>query len=74
MSDHPIGADPHERAADAGHMPDECGGHEFDPTHARRPGSVAEELLRIGERVSALPVFDTRSPEEMLYDENGLPS
>jgi antitoxin VapB len=39
----------------------------------RRPG-LAEELLEIGRRFSALPVKDTRSDDEILgYDENGIP-
>ena len=33
------------------------------------------ELRRIQERVSRLPVFDDRTPEEIIgYDENGLPT
>lgn len=40
-----------------------------------RPPGLAEELLAIGERYSALPVLDDRSDEEILgYDENGIPS
>ena len=35
---------------------------------------LAEELADIRQRWSALPVIDTRSPEEIIgYDENGLP-
>ena len=34
---------------------------------------VAEKLLKIGEQCSRLPVLDTRAPDEMLYDERGLP-
>ncbi len=39
------------------------------------PGrSLAEELLEIGARCSALPEVDRRSAEEILgYDEHGLP-
>ena len=29
-------------------------------------------LLQIGRECAALPVLDERSPEEMLYDEQGL--
>lgn len=37
--------------------------------------AVAEKLLAIGARYSALPDKDTRTPDEILgYDENGLPS
>lgn len=32
-----------------------------------------ERLLQIGRECAALPVLDERSPEEMLYDEQGLP-
>ena len=35
--------------------------------------AVAERLLRIGKECAALPVFDRRKPDEMLYDERGLP-
>jgi antitoxin VapB len=35
---------------------------------------LAEDLAGIRQRWSALPVIDTRSPEEIIgYDENGLP-
>jgi antitoxin VapB len=41
----------------------------------RRHGRpLTEELRAIGERVAALPVLDSRSPDEILdYDERGLP-
>jgi antitoxin VapB len=32
-----------------------------------------EELMEIARRCAALPVLDDRSPDEMLYDEYGLP-
>ena len=32
-----------------------------------------ERLLQIGRECASLPVLDERSPEEMLYDEQGLP-
>lgn len=36
--------------------------------------SIREELARIRERCTALPVLDERSPDEIIgYDENGLP-
>ena len=34
---------------------------------------IAERLMEIGRRASRLPVLDPRSPDEMLYDEDGLP-
>jgi antitoxin VapB len=34
---------------------------------------VAREAMRIGRHFSALPVRDTRSLEELLYDDRGLP-
>jgi antitoxin VapB len=35
----------------------------------------AEEILRLAERVRALPVLSTRSEEEILgYDEHGIPT
>lgn len=40
----------------------------------RRAVPLAEELLEIGRRCSALPVLDPRPADEILgYDENGLP-
>ena len=34
---------------------------------------LVERLLQIGHECAALPVLDDRSPEDMLYDERGLP-
>jgi hypothetical protein len=34
---------------------------------------LAERLLEMGLRASALPVLDARDPDDMLYDEFGLP-
>lgn len=35
---------------------------------------LSDELLAIARRVSAMPVLDHRSPEQLLgYDEHGLP-
>ena len=34
---------------------------------------MAERLLQIGREFSRLPVIDPRHPDEMLYDEDGLP-
>jgi antitoxin VapB len=39
----------------------------------RNRAAVANRLLKIGRECAALPVVDDRSPEEMLYDQNGLP-
>ena len=39
----------------------------------RNTKALAQQLLEIGERCSKLPVLDDRTPEEMLYDEQGLP-
>ena len=39
-----------------------------------RPPGLADELLAIGKRYSALPVLDDRSDDEILgYDEHGIP-
>ncbi len=35
---------------------------------------LAEELNEIAEHCATLPILDNRSAEEILYDENGLPS
>ena len=39
----------------------------------RNKARLVERLLQIGHECAALPVLDDRSPEEMLYDERGLP-
>jgi len=39
----------------------------------RNRGALAKRLLKIGQGCARLPVLDKRSPDEMLYDENGLP-
>ncbi|MEO8125445.1 MAG: type II toxin-antitoxin system VapB family antitoxin [Bryobacteraceae bacterium] len=39
----------------------------------RNRDGLAWRLLEIGRECAKLPVLDARSPEEMLYDENGLP-
>ncbi len=37
--------------------------------------SLTDGIRRIQERVAALPVLDSRSPDEVLgYDDNGLPT
>ena len=46
------------------------------PAALRRPLKRAPSLARIREIqafVASLPDRDSRTPEEMLYDENGLP-
>jgi hypothetical protein len=39
----------------------------------RNRGALAERLLKIGRECAKLPVLDKRSPDEMLYDDSGLP-
>lgn len=39
----------------------------------RRRRRIVDDLNRIAEHCASLPVLDDRSPEEMLYDEHGLP-
>jgi antitoxin VapB len=39
----------------------------------RNRGALAERLLKIGRDCARLPVLDKRGPDEMLYDDNGLP-
>jgi antitoxin VapB len=39
----------------------------------RNRQALAERLLKIGDQCSRLPVLDIRAPDEMLYDERGLP-
>jgi antitoxin VapB len=34
---------------------------------------VAEKLMEIGRRAAARPILDDRHPDEILYDEFGLP-
>lgn len=37
------------------------------------PADLAKRLMEIGERFSKLPVYDSRSPDEIIgYDENGM--
>ncbi|RIK37359.1 MAG: antitoxin [Chloroflexi bacterium] len=39
------------------------------------PGSLKENLLRIGRECAMLPLLDRRTPDEILgYDEKGLPA
>lgn len=39
----------------------------------RNKTALVARLNEIGEHCSKLPVLDSRTPEEMLYDEHGLP-
>jgi antitoxin VapB len=39
----------------------------------RNKKALAKKLLEIGRHCATLPVLDERNPEEMLYDERGLP-
>lgn len=40
---------------------------------ARSKAGVADKLKRLAEECAALPVLDPRDPDEILYDEYGLP-
>ena len=42
-------------------------------TRARNRTGRVDRLLQIGRECAALPVLDERSPEDMLYDDRGLP-
>lgn len=35
---------------------------------------LVDEVMEIGRHFAALPVFDQRTLDEMLYDERGLPA
>jgi antitoxin VapB len=39
--------------------------------HNRR--AFVDRMLKIGRECAALPVLDRRTPEDMLYDKNGIP-
>ena len=39
----------------------------------RGRSGIAEKLMKIGRRCVSRPVADARSPDEILYDEDGLP-
>lgn len=39
---------------------------------SKRAG-LADKLLALGQECAALPTLDERDPDEILYDENGLP-
>jgi antitoxin VapB len=38
-----------------------------------RGDDLVEALMEIGRRCAALPLLDDRPPDEILYDERGLP-
>jgi len=41
---------------------------------ARRRAGLVERLMRLSEEVSALPILDDRTADEIIgYDEHGLP-
>ena len=43
--------------------------------HERSHSQRLERMMEIARRSAALPVFDTRSDDEIIgYDENGIPS
>ncbi|HWT32026.1 MAG TPA: type II toxin-antitoxin system VapB family antitoxin [Propylenella sp.] len=42
-------------------------------TKVRSREGLAARLKEIGRRAAALPVLDPRDPDDMLYDEDGLP-
>ncbi len=39
----------------------------------RNRQAVVKRLLETGHECAAMPVLDSRSPDDMLYDGNGLP-
>ena len=41
---------------------------------ARNADDFVREIMAIADHCSRLPVLDNRRPEEMLYDEHGLPA
>jgi antitoxin VapB len=46
----------------------------LDREIARRHGSMSSRLRRLAAEVSAMPVVDGRTPEEIIgYDDTGLP-
>jgi antitoxin VapB len=46
----------------------------LDREHAKRSASIRTRLARLAADVTALPVADDRTPEEIIgYDDRGLP-
>lgn len=41
---------------------------------AQEIDTLVDEVLQIGRHFAALPVLDQRNLDDMLYDENGLPT
>lgn len=49
-------------------------GHDVEETDRERIAREFRAVVReVQEAVKKLPVLDSRSPDEMLYDEDGLP-
>ena len=46
----------------------------LDREQQARGKASLEEIMAIAREIASLPVVDPRSPEEMLYDEHGLPT
>ena len=40
---------------------------------ARRRDGMADRLMAIGRHAASLPILDPRDPDDVLYDEHGLP-
>jgi antitoxin VapB len=45
----------------------------LDRKRMRSREGIAERLMQIGREAASRPVLDPRDPDEMLYDEFGLP-
>ena len=41
---------------------------------AQEIDTLVDEVMQIGQHFAALPVLDQRNLDDMLYDENGLPT
>ena len=74
--------DTHRRAKELARLADETIAEAVDRAvterlerlrRRRNRKALAERLLKIGDQCSRLPVLDSRAPDEMLYDERGLP-
>ena len=39
----------------------------------RGRSGIAEKLMKIGRRCASRPIADARPPDEILYDQDGLP-
>ncbi len=49
------------------------GAHPGESERERTAREFRERVREIQERVAALPTLDPRDPDEILYDEDGLP-